>query len=145
VENGGRLSPPPPHLRPLHRLLRTPTQKRSPLPSRLCGSPGNAIEPFFLLSRALPFIFGEVGLSPHHILRQGDAPWVTTHTSKIQQHEHSRRQNRQKSTQSSRNKPKQTDPGAGHRVPQGNRAGARALVYPESKDPSNPGVNLRIC
>jgi hypothetical protein len=41
-------------------------------PSCHCGSLGNTFEPFFLFSRALPFIFGAVGLPPHHILRQGD-------------------------------------------------------------------------
>jgi hypothetical protein len=56
-------------------------------PSRLWGSLGNAFEPFFLFSCVLTFIFGVVGLPPHHILKQGDPLRVTAHTSQTLQHE----------------------------------------------------------
>jgi hypothetical protein len=35
-----------------------------------------------MFSHALPFVFDTVGLLPHHILEQGDPPWVIAHTSK---------------------------------------------------------------
>jgi hypothetical protein len=147
AEIGGRLTPPPPRPHPLHRLLRTLTWNGflPPPPSCLCGSPGNAFEPFFLLSCALPFICGAAVLPPRHILGQGEPPWVAAHASKTLQHERSRCQKRQKLTQSSGNKPKQTHPGAGNPVPLVNQARAGASVYPESKDPLDPGVNLHIC
>jgi hypothetical protein len=119
-------------------------RRGSPPPLCICGSPGNAFEPFFLFSRTLPFIFGAVGLPPCHILGQGDPPQVTAHTSKTLQHERSRRQKRQKTTQSSRNKPKRTQPGAADPVPHGNRARTGVPVYPESKDHPDPGINIRI-
>jgi hypothetical protein len=53
-----------------------------PPPPCLYGIPGHAFEPFFLLSHVLPFIRGVVGLLPHHILEQGDPPWVAAHESK---------------------------------------------------------------
>jgi hypothetical protein len=80
VENEGRLSPP----------AHCPTLTRNgfpPPPPCLCGSPGNSFEPFFLFSPVLPFFFGVVNLLPHHILWQGDPPWVAMHTSKTLQHE----------------------------------------------------------
>jgi hypothetical protein len=55
------------------------------------------------------------------------------------------RQKRQKSTQSIKNKPEQTHPGVGDPIPQGNWARAKVSVYPESKDPPDPGIDLRIC
>jgi hypothetical protein len=93
VENGERLSPPPPHPHPhpLWHLWSTPSWKEFlPPPPCLCGSTGNAFEPFFLLSSALPSIFGMIGLPPHHILEQGDPSWVAMYTSMTLQHEHSR-------------------------------------------------------
>jgi hypothetical protein len=73
AENGGRLSPPPPHPCPLHHFQRTLNRKGSPPPPTcLCGSPGNTFEMFFLFLHALPFIFGTVGAPPRHILKQDD-------------------------------------------------------------------------
>jgi hypothetical protein len=145
VEKRGRLSPPPPCPCPLHHLVRTLTQKVfSPPPPCLCGSPGNAFDPFFLLSRMLLFVFGAVGLPPRHIHGQGDPLWVTVYAFKTLQHEHSMHRKRQKSTQSSGNKPGRTHPGAGNPISQGNQARARASVYPERNDPPDLGVSLRI-
>jgi hypothetical protein len=140
----GRLFSPPPHPLPLHPLLRTLTQKGSPPPCH-CGTPGNAFEPFFLFSCTLHFIFGAVSLPPHHILKQGDPLQVATHTSKTLQHERTRHQKRQKLTQSSRNTPERTHPGADDPVPQENQARARVSIYSESNDPSDPGIDLCIC
>jgi hypothetical protein len=50
----------------------------------------------------------------------------------------------QKSTQSCGNKPEPTHLVVGDPIPQGNRARARVSVYPESKDPLDPSINLRI-
>jgi hypothetical protein len=114
-----------------------------PPPPCLCDSPDNTFEPFFLFLHGPPLIFGVVGLLPCHILRQGDPSHVVVHTSKTLQHERSR-QKRQKLTQSCKNRPEHTHPGAGDPVPQGNQSRAGASVCLESKDPLDLGINLHI-
>jgi hypothetical protein len=42
-------------------------------------------------------------------------------------------------------KPEWTHPGTDDPVPQGNRAGAGVSIYPKSKDPLDPGMDLHIC
>jgi hypothetical protein len=103
------------------------------------------LEPFFLFLRMLPFIFDAVGLLPHHILGQGDQPRVAPRTSKTPQHECSRHQKRQKLTQSSGSKTEWTHLRADDLMPQVNWARAGMLIYPESKDPSDTGIDLHVC
>jgi hypothetical protein len=66
-----------------------PSELHSELLLRHCSyysdTRGVTLEPFFLFSCALPFIFGAVGFLPHRILRQSDpppSPQVAVHTSK---------------------------------------------------------------
>jgi hypothetical protein len=93
--------------------------------------------------RCLSFL---VRLASHLAISSGKItpPWVAAHTSKTLQHEHNRHQKRHKLTQSSRNEPEQTHLGDDDPIPQGKRAGARVPIYPESKDPPDPGIDLRI-
>jgi hypothetical protein len=93
----------------------------------------------------LPFIFGMVGPPPRHILGLGDPLRVVVHASKILQYERGRHQKGQKLTQSSRNRPDRTHPGADDPIPQGNQARARVMMCLESKDSSDPVIDLRTC
>jgi hypothetical protein len=126
----GLPSPPPPH-------------------THLCGSSSNAFESFFLFSFTLPFIFGVVGLPPSHILGQGDDH--PPH-ERISLRIHPRPYNmsaagvkKAEIDTIKQKKPEWTHPGTDDPVPQGNRAGAGVSIYPKSKDPLDPGMDLHIC